>query len=75
MKWNKYTIQTTTQAEDFVSSMLAELGIEGVQIEDNVPLSAEDKEKMYIDILPELPADDGIAWVSFFLDAEEETVF
>ena len=41
MKWNKYTIQTTTQAEDFVSSMLAELGIEGVQIEDNVPLSAE----------------------------------
>ncbi|GFI28806.1 ribosomal protein L11 methyltransferase [Lachnospiraceae bacterium] len=72
MKWNKYTIQTTTQAEDFVSSMLAELGIEGVQIEDNVPLSAEDKEKMYIDILPELPADDGIAWVSFFLDAEEE---
>lgn len=68
MKWKKYTIQTTTQAEDFVSSMLADLGVEGVQIEDNVPLSAEEKEKMYIDILPELPPDEGIAWLSFFLE-------
>lgn len=71
MKWNKYTIKTTTEAEDFVSSMLADLGVEGVQIEDNVPLSAEDKEKMYIDILPTLPPDEGIAYVSFFLDSEE----
>lgn len=69
MKWNKYTIQTTTEAEDLVSSMLADLGIEGVQIEDNIPLSAKDKETMYIDILPELPPDDGAAAVSFFLDA------
>lgn len=72
MKWKQYTIQTTTQAEDLVSSMLADLGVEGVQIEDNIPLSAEDKEKMFIDILPELPPDEGIARVSFFLDAEEE---
>ena len=71
MKWNKYTIKTTTEAEDFISSMLADLGVEGVQIEDNVPLSAEDKEKMYIDILPTLPPDEGIAYVSFFLDSEE----
>lgn len=68
MKWKQYTIQTTTQAEDFVSGMLAELGIAGVQIEDNVPLSTEDKEKMYIDILPELPPDEGAARISFFLD-------
>jgi len=68
MKWKKYTLQTTTQAEDFISSMLADLGVEGVQIEDNIPLSAEDKEKMYIDILPELPPDDGSARVSFFLE-------
>ncbi|EOT25468.1 ribosomal protein L11 methyltransferase [Eubacterium sp. 14-2] len=72
MKWEKYTIQTTTQAEDFVSSMLADLGVEGVQIEDNIPLSAEDKEKMYIDILPELPPDDGKAQVSFFLETGQE---
>ena len=65
-------IRPTTQAEDFVSSMLADLGVEGVQIEDNIPLSAEDKEKMYIDILPELPPDDGKAQVSFFLEAGQE---
>lgn len=70
MKWKKFTIRTTTQAEDFVSSMLADLGIEGVLIEDNVPLSAADKEKMFIDILPELPPDEGVAFISFFLDAE-----
>lgn len=72
MKWKQYTIHTTTQAEDFISSMLADLGIEGVQIEDNIPLSAEDKEKMFIDILPEIPPDEGLARVSFFLDAEAE---
>lgn len=72
MKWKKYTIQSTTQAEDFVSSMLADLGVEGVQIEDNIPLSAEDKEKLYIDILPELPPDEGVAFISFFLEAETE---
>lgn len=71
MKWKQYTIQTTTQAEDLVSSMLADLGIEGVQIEDNVPLSAEEKEQMYIDILPQLPPDKGIAKVSFFLEEGE----
>ncbi len=72
MKWKKYTIKTTTQAEDFISSMLADLGIEGVQIEDNIPLSSADKEKMYIDILPKLPPDEGIASISFFLEAEKE---
>lgn len=71
MKWKQYTIQTTTQAEDLVSGMLADLGIEGVQIEDNVPLSQEDKEKMFIDILPELPPDEGLASIHFFLDADK----
>lgn len=72
MKWKKYTIETTTEAEDFISSMLTDLGVEGVQVEDNIPLSQEDKEKMYIDILPELAPDDGIAYISFFVDAEQE---
>ena len=43
MKWNKYTIETTTAAEDYLSSALMDLGIEGVQIEDNVPLTKEDR--------------------------------
>ena len=60
MKWNKYTIETTTAAEDFVSSMLSDLGIEGVEIEDNVQLSQKDTAKMFIDFLPELPPDNGV---------------
>ena len=68
MKWNKYTIETTTAAEDYMSAMLAELGIEGVEIEDNVPLSAADQAQMFIDVLPELPPDDGVSRVSFYLE-------
>lgn len=70
MKWNKYTIETTTAAEDFVSSMLSDLGIEGVEIEDNIQLSQADTAKMFIDFLPELPPDEGIGKVSFYLDTE-----
>ncbi len=72
MKWNRYTIETTTAAEDLVSSMLCDLGIEGVEIEDNVPLTEADTAKMFIDILPELPPDDGASRVSFYLDSAEE---
>lgn len=68
MRWNKYTIETTTEAEDFMSSMLAELGIEGVEIEDKIPLSKEDQADMFIDFLPELPPDDGISYVSFYIE-------
>lgn len=72
MKWNKYTIETTTAAEDFISSMLADLGIEGIEVEDNIPLSSADTAKMFIDILPELPPDEGIGYVSFYLDSKED---
>lgn len=72
MKWKKLTIETTTQAVDFISDLLSELGIEGIEIEDNVPLSQEDKEKMFIDILPELPEDDGTARVSCYLEMDQD---
>lgn len=72
MKWKKLTIETTTQAVDFISGMLAELGIEGIEIEDNVPLSEEDKKKMFIDILPELPEDDGTAHISCYLELDQD---
>ena len=68
MKWNKFTIKTTTQAADLVSSVLVENGIDGVEIEDNIPLSEEDKKKMFIDFLPELPEDEGIAYLSFYME-------
>ena len=70
MKWNKFRLKTTTEAEDIVSSMLADLGIEGVQIEDKIPLTQSDKEQMFVDILPDMPEDDGCAYLTFYLDEE-----
>lgn len=73
MKWKSFRLKTTTQAEDIVSSMLADLGVEGVQIEDKIPLTAADKEQMFVDILPETEADDGIAYLSFYLEEDTDT--
>ena len=70
MKWNQFRLKTTTEAEDIVSSMLADLGIEGVQIEDKIPLTQSDTEQMFIDILPDIPEDDGCAYLTFYLDED-----
>lgn len=68
MKWTKFTLSTTTQAVDLVSSLFDEIGIEGIEIEDNIPLTAAETKGMFIDILPELPPDEGVAKVSFYLE-------
>ena len=68
MKWNKFTLKTRSQVEDIVISTLAEAGVEGVEIEDKVPLTEEDKKQMFVDILPQGPEDDGIAYLSFYLE-------
>ena len=70
MKWNQFRLKTTTEAEDIVSSMLADLGIEGVQIEDKIPLTQSDKEQMFVDILPDILEDDGCAYLTFYLDED-----
>ncbi len=72
MKWNKFRLKTTTEAEDIISSMLMDLGIQGVEIEDKIPLSQSEKEQMFVDILPETKADDGVAYISFYLEEEED---
>ena len=72
MRWNHFRLTTTTEAEDIVSSMLMDLGIQGVQIEDRVPLTKEDKEQMFVDILPDLPEDDGKAYLTFYLGEEDD---
>ncbi len=72
MKWRKFRLATTAEAEDIVSSMLADLGIEGVQIEDKVPLREDEKERMFVDIPPDVPEDDGKAYVTFYLDPKED---
>ena len=72
MKWEKITIETTTEATDMLSYTLGELGIEGIEVEDHVPLSEEDRKKMYVDLLPdEIAPDDGKARISCYV--EEDT--
>ncbi len=72
MKWMKYRLKTTEEAEDLVSAVLADLGIGGVQIEDLAPLTEEEKRQMFVDIPAELPPDDGIAYLSFYLDPKQD---
>lgn len=71
MKWIKFKIKTTTEAEDIIISALYDIGLEGAQIEDKVPLTAAEKEQMFVDILPDGPDDDGIAYLSFFVEEKE----
>ena len=71
MKWNKFRLKTTTEAEDIIISMLMDLGIQGVEVEDKVPLTQSDKEQMFVDILPETGTDDGVAYLSFYLEPED----
>lgn len=71
MKWKKFTLKTLSEVEDIVISTLAEAGVEGVEIEDKVPLTESDKQQMFVDILPEGSKDDGIAYLNFYV--EEDT--
>ena len=72
MKWKKLTVKTVTDAEDIIISELYDLGLEGAMIEDHVPLSAWEKEHMFVDILPDGPEDDGIAYLSFFVEVPSD---
>ncbi len=73
MKWNKFTIKTIAEAEDIIVSSLMELGIEGAEIEDNIPLSEYEKSQMFVDILPENPNAGNDAYVSFYIEDGQET--
>ena len=72
MKWKKFKIKTITDAEDIIISTLYDIGLEGAQIEDNVPLTALEKEQMFVDILPQMQEDDGTAYLSFFVEETED---
>lgn len=73
MKWNKFTLKTLAEVEDIVISALADVGVEGVEIEDKVPLTESDKQQMFVDILPEGPSDDGIAYLNFYVEEGQDT--
>lgn len=70
MKWNKYRLKTTTMAEDFVCGVLMELGITGVEVEDNIQITEEERKAIFADFLPVLPDDDGVAYINFYTDED-----
>ena len=72
MKWNKFTLKTRSEVEDIVISTLADVGIGGVEIQDKQPLTESDKQQMFVDIMPDIPDDDGIAYLNFYLDVDED---
>lgn len=72
MKWNKFTLKTRAEMEDIVIAALAETGVQGVEIEDRQPLTEYDKQQMFVDILPDMPEDDGVAYLNFYLEPEED---
>ena len=61
----------TTAATDMISYTLGEIGVEGIEIEDHVPLTEDEKRQMYVDILPDTEPDDGTAVINFYRDEDE----
>lgn len=75
MKWTQLRIKTINEAEDVIISTLYDIGLEGAQIEDKVPLTEKEKEQMFVDIMPDGPEDDGVAYLNFFVEQQEgETI-
>ena len=72
MKWNKITLEIREEVEDIVISTLADIGLEGAEIQDKQPLSEQDKKQMFVDILRDMPEDDGVAYLNFYLDEDED---
>ncbi|MCL2051981.1 MAG: 50S ribosomal protein L11 methyltransferase [Lachnospiraceae bacterium] len=71
MDFIKIRIKTNTLAADIIISSLYDLGLEGAEIEDKQPLSAMEKEQMFVDLTLDEPFDDGIAYLNFYLEACE----
>lgn len=72
MKWMRFRVRTTADAEDILISSMQDIGLCGAQIEDHVPLTAAEKEQMFVDIMPEEPVDDGSAVLSFYVEETED---
>ena len=72
MEWKRFTIHTTEEAEEPVTALLAELGIEAVEVTDKRPFSAEESGGLYGDVVPEMPEDDHLAELSFYMEEDAD---
>ena len=59
MIWTKFSVDTSTEVVDLLSDFLSEQGIEGIQIEDNVPLTEDIDTYFAREVLPYAPD----AWI------------
>ena len=71
MKWFSVRIKTVPEAEDLLIGSLYLRGFEGAQIEDHIPLTPLEKEQMFVDILPETDSEDQAAYLTFYLELDE----
>ena len=72
MIWNKYTVRLNAEDEDPVAAVLYDLGIEGLEIEDNAVPSETDTDNPFGDVLPDLPDNDNGAAISFYVEKEND---
>ncbi len=82
MTWKRFRLTINADAENLVSSMLADYSVNGVQIEDHEPLSESEQGQMFADVPPEEATSaagndklgEGLARITFYLDpdADEE---
>ncbi|MCR5525806.1 MAG: 50S ribosomal protein L11 methyltransferase [Lachnospiraceae bacterium] len=73
MQYNKYTIKTTPEAEDILSALLPDIGVDGIEIEDaSIPAEISASE-MFYDELPENDIPEDVAFVSFYLDSSKDS--
>ncbi len=72
MNWIKYSINTTTNAEEIVSATLVDLGIDSIEIENNVPVSGDKQGGEFEELQPDLPEDVGLSKVSFYLSEDDD---
>ncbi len=72
MKWTSFTLHTINEATDIISCTLSELGVTGIEIEDNVPLTEDEKKQMFVDILPDPVSTDNKAIIRFYRDSTDD---
>lgn len=72
MRWYKFRLKTKTDMEDLVISALSDAGVEGAEIEDKVPLTPGEQKQMFVDIPLPAGEDDGVAYLDFYLEEDEE---
>ena len=72
MKWTVYTVSSTVEAEDYICAALADMGFDGVEIIDSVPLSKQEEAAQFIDIPPVLDETDRSSKIRCYEECSED---